>query len=76
MGKRYFDDGKLTKASVRFGRNNKKVISVNFWENCTYLHLRNLNNDKSISLGIDEFEELQEILLDKLPTLDKKIGNR
>lgn len=66
------DDGTLKKATARFGRQNRKQVTVNYWDSCTYVHLRNLKNDKCISLGIEEYEELHELLLDDLEKIDRK----
>lgn len=71
MEKQYFDNGRLKKVFSRFGRQNKKQVTINYWESCTYLHIRNLKNDKVISLGIDEYEELCELLMDDLKRTDK-----
>lgn len=68
-------NGRLEYARARFGRNNKKGITVNYYDGCTYLHLKNFKNGKTYSLGIDEYEEISELLLDTLQKLDERYRN-
>ena len=66
------EHGLLQLAKAKFGRESRNSVVVNFYGVCTYIHIKNSKTNKSISLGIDKFEEASEILMDSLQKVDER----
>jgi hypothetical protein len=49
-------DGTFERAEINFGRNKELILSP--YKRYLYVHISNLTNGKSVTLGTDELEEL------------------
>jgi len=49
-------DGTFERAEINFGRN--KELSLSPYKGYLYVHISNLTNGRSVTLGTDELEEL------------------
>ncbi|XP_063437244.1 uncharacterized protein LOC134718567 [Mytilus trossulus] len=63
-----------SKATLKFGRNKK--VTINSWKGYVYVHLENIPNQKSISLGADEMEQLMEVFTRNFADTKEVIQNK
>ncbi|XP_071139497.1 uncharacterized protein [Mytilus edulis] len=59
---------------MKFGRNKK--VTINSWNGYVDIHLENMPNQKSISLGADEMEQLMEVFTRNFADTKKVIENK
>lgn len=66
-------DGTFERAEINFGRN--KELSLSPYKGYLYVHISNLTNGKSVTLGTDELEELTTLKGD-IVDVRQRIGKR
>ncbi|CAG2232035.1 unnamed protein product [Mytilus edulis] len=63
-----------TKATMKLDRNKK--VTINSCKGYVYVHLENMPNQESISLGADEMEQLMEVFTRNFADTKKVIQNK
>lgn len=66
------ENGKLLRASAVFGRS--KQVAFNFHGGFTYIHLSNRIGGVQVSLGMDELEELLDLIVEEWVNIDERFN--